>query len=341
MCSLLSCSNESNVEDSSPKQSVESKEIKIKSNPYLYDEIYEIRDGKEIDLTNTQLQTRSTHEFYEVSTILPRYIFLGSVITEQSINQGRYKPVGSIREWKKDITISFSLPVKSATIKPSKSALQDAIVEAVQERNFSGRQSQVFSYKMKQFSYYKELKLAFGANVNVGKFFNVDMAVNEGKTTSTTGLFIDFSQTYFSVDMDFPDDGNIFRSENIRQKYESLNPVYVGSVNYGRKGIILVESSSSYNELSVAVRTAFKAKVVNGELSLDTKTKEILNNSKIQICIIGGEGDEATKTIEGFHKFQEYIVKGGVYTKEIYGVPISFSGSYASDNSMFVSEFDL
>ena len=40
------------------------------NNDYLYDEIYEIRDRKEIDLTHTQLETKVLYKF---STIFPYF----------------------------------------------------------------------------------------------------------------------------------------------------------------------------------------------------------------------------------------------------------------------------
>ena len=338
---FFSCAKESNIELTLPQNNQESEFQLTHRAPLIYDEVYEIRDGKEIDLTHTQSQTRAAYEFYDITTIAPQFIFPGAVLTKESINKGLYRLVGNPTLWKKEITIYFSLPVKSMVIAPTKAALESAIVDATQSKDFTGRQSQMFSYRMKEFSYYKELKLAFGANVNIGNFFSVDVNVNNGRIESNTALFVDFSQIYFNVGMDFPYDGNIFINEDIRQKYLFQNPVYVGSVNYGRKGIILVESSKSYRDLSVAIRAAFNAKIVNGELSLDTSTKEILNEAQIQICIIGGDGHEATKTVTGFHAFQEFIIKGGVYSSQVYGVPISYTGVYAEDNSMFVTEFDL
>lgn len=339
---LFSCENEelANVGDTS-KSVVRESAQSTSSNPFLYDEIYEIRDGKEVDLTHTQLLTKSTHEFYEIATIQPSYIYLGSTLSAASINSGRYVAVGFPNVLKPEITISFSLPVRSMVIAPRKSSFQNAITEAVGDKNFSGKQSQVFTYKMKQFSYYKEVKLAFGANVNVGQLFGVDTEVNNGKTRKNTALFVDFSQVYFNAAMDIPDDGNIFKDENARQQYLSQNPIYVNSVNYGRKGVILAESNESYDKLSVAIRASFNAKIVNGKLSLDSETEKILQEAEISICILGGDGGEAVKTIQGFNEFLNFIISGGVYTNTVYGVPISFSGAYASDNSMFMTEFDI
>lgn len=109
--------------------------------------------------------------------------------------------------------------------------------------------------------------------------------------------------------MDIPDDGNIFLNETERQKYLNQKPVYVNSVNMGRKGVMIVESEESYSEISVSIRAAFNAGIVNGELSLDSKTKEMLKRAQIYIYIIGGNGEDAAKVVTGFPAFQDFYNK--------------------------------
>lgn len=178
-------------------------------------------------------------------------------------------------------------------------------------------------------------------NIKIGQLFSITTSVESDKKQSNTALFVDFSQIYFNVAMDIPDDGNIFLNETERQKYLNQKPVYVNSVNMGRKGVMIVESEESYSEISVSIRAAFNAGIVNGELSLDSKTKEMLKRAQIYIYIIGGNGEDAAKVVTGFPAFQDFIIKGGVYSKEIYGVPISFSGANAADNSMFISQIKI
>lgn len=343
MLLFVSCNNEDIIETTPASQvNPNTSGMSDSFKDFMWDGIYEIRDGKEVDLTDSQLLTRgNVQTFYEISTIQPNYIYLGSVLTAESINKGVYAPVGFPNDLKKNITISFSLPIKSKEVAPKKSAFTNAIIDAIGDRDFSGKQSQVFSYKMKEFSFYREVKLAFAANVNIGQIFSINTEVNSNKIHRQSALFVDFSQIYFNVAMDIPDDGNIFSDENTRQKYLEKNPVYVNSVNYGRKGIILVESNETYSVLSVAIRAAFNAKIVSGSLSIDAKTEEILKQAEISICIIGGDGQAATQTVKGFDEFQKFIINGGVYSKEVYGVPISFSAGYASDNSMFVTKFEI
>ena len=338
-CLLCACENEVlNMSENLSNQMAQ------KSDPhrFYYDEIYEIRDGVEIDLTDTQYtDTKAIQEFYEMASINTNYVYLGSVLKASSINEGRYSPVAYANAYKPEITVSFSLPVKSMTIAPKLSSFTNAIIDAIGDKDFSGKQSQVLSYKMKEFTYYKEVSMAFGANVNIGQLFSINTSVNGEKKKLNTALFIDFSQIYFSASMDIPDDGNIFLNESTRQQYLSQNPVYINSVNLGRKAVMIVESEESYETLTVAIRSAFNAGIVNGSLSLDNTTKEILNKADISIYIIGGDGEDVANTIKGFTEFQNFIIKGGVYSTEVYGVPISFSAAYASDNSMFISEIDI
>lgn len=340
----ISCDKQDTDQDSYIEDTINDKNvINIPSKSLLYDKIYQIQDGKEVDITHKQNLLRSTltHESYEITPIKSNSIFLGSVLSSNAINRGLYSPVGNSNSWKKYITISYSLPIFSEEIQPKKSEFENAIKRAVANNNFSGTQSQIFTYKMKQFSYYSELKLAFGGNINIGNIFTISGNYEENKTKSVSALFIDFSQTYFTTYMDLPDDGNIFRDEITKNKFIGQKPVYINSIDYGRKGIIMVESDESYKNISASIRASFTAKIVNGELSLSKDQKKTLEEANIQICIIGGDGRGAVKTVSGFKEFQEFIINGGVYTKDIYGVPISFSAAYAEDNSMFITEFQV
>ncbi len=342
---LFSCNNDEDFINLSENNNPLPREvIKVPSKSFLYDGIYEIRDGKEIDLTNTQFLTKSSssYEFYDIATIQPVYIYLGNILSAESINKGVYDQVGYSDDKKQEIRVSFTIPgVMSSVIGLSKGAFEDAVKLAIGNKNFSGQQSQVFTYKMKEFSYYSELKLAFGANVNVIGLLGVSASVESERIKKNSALFVDFSQTYFSAYMDTPNDGNIFKDESTRQKYLPENPVYINTVNYGRKGIIAVESNESYESLSVAVRAAFNAGIVDGKLAIDANTEEILKTAQINICILGGDGQQQVKTVMGFNEFQNFIIKGGVYNPSVYGVPISFGGAYASNNGMFTTQFEI
>lgn len=213
---MFSCENEDLDEISSKANNTAN--IAPLSSLY-YDGIYEIRDGKEVDLTLQQYLSRSTQEFYEIASLNPAYTYLGSVLQAESINTGEYRSVAYPNALKPEIRIAFSLPIKSRVIKPKFTSFNDAVIDAITDagKDFSGKQSQVFSYKMKEFNYYKEVNMAFGANIKIGQLFSITTSVESDKKQSNTALFVDFSQIYFNVAMDIPDDGNIFLNETERQ----------------------------------------------------------------------------------------------------------------------------
>lgn len=139
--------------------------------------------------------------------------------------------------------------------------------------------------------------------------------------------------------MDYPKDGDPFVSKDAYNKAIASNAVYVNSVTYGRCGIITIESESSYEEIRTAFKAALSAKVVKGELALDAKYRDMLNKCQIKIFIVGGEGEKATRAVEGFNEFKNFIISGGEFSREVPGVPITFTANKVSDLSVYENEF--
>nr|WP_262491864.1 thiol-activated cytolysin family protein [Myroides odoratimimus] len=213
--------------------------------------------------------------------------------------------------------------------------------DLVNGSGFNGDQLVSFTYSMKQIYKYKEMKLSFGANVNIGVFFDLGVDVNSENTSFASTMMVDFVQTNFDIAMDMPEDGNIYLTEAIRNKFRAQKPIYINSIQYGRRGIILARSNESYSKFSAAVRAVFSigAADINANLSVDQLN--ILKNADIQICIIGGKGEDVTATIDGFENFKEFIKKGCKYTNTTYGVPISYSAVYADTNELYVSKVNM
>lgn len=117
------------------------------------------------------------------------------------------------------ITVSYSFPsdfIVDTIERPSLSSMRASVFKAMRAANFSGEQSLAFDYNIKQFSYYSELKIAFGSNVNIGKIFSIDISGSNNKIKRTTGVFAKFTQKNFTIDMDLPADGNIFKNNSDR-----------------------------------------------------------------------------------------------------------------------------
>lgn len=349
---IASCSNDNEV----VSQNSSAIDKEKRSNLY-YDEVYKVVDGVQYDITNEQysgknvknyfpikaMSATNTYEFYDITPINPAFTFLGATISSLKLeSNGIMAVAGTDMDKKRGIYVSSSLPVYlENAYAPNNRGSQKAVIDLVNGSGFNGDQLVSFTYSMKQIYKYKEMKLTFGANVNIGGFFDLGVDINNENSSFTSTMMVNFVQTNFDIAMDMPEDGNIYLTDAIRSKFSAQKPIYINSIQYGRRGILLARSSESYSKFSAAIRAAFSIGAADIEANLSYDQKEILKNADIQICIIGGKGDDVTATINGFENFKEFIKKGGNYTKTTYGVPISYSAVYADTNELYVSKVNL
>ncbi len=283
-------------------------------------------------------QTYENNEI-TVSPSLSSYIYLGDLIDGESFANNRYKPISKPTD---PITISVSFPADNVvkTInRPSLSAMRSALREVLLNNNMSGTQSASFEYNMTKFSYYDEVKLAFGSNINVANVLNIGIEASSHKIKSKTGIIAKVIQKYYTVDMDIPADGNLLLNNNDLSGLGNYSPVYINSIAFGRLGIITVESNKEYQDVKLAFKAAFNAAKINGNLNISAENQTILENCDIKIYIIGG--DESYKVVEGFDEFKNFILTKGEYSSNNPGLPISFTASYLSDNSPYYTRFKV
>lgn len=265
-------------------------------------------------------------------------IYLGGVFTAASIENLTFvrvnKPV-------KPITVAYTFPGFFIDVinTPSISGQYLSLNKAINSSAFSGKQSLSFEYDFRQFSNYNEMKLAFGANVNIASILKLNASYDEMQVKQQTGLFARVVQKNFSMLMDYPEDGIIFKVNSDLEATADLSPLYINSIIFGRMGIIAIESSSSYEDVKTAFKLALNAKIVSGELSFEESAKRLLERADIKIFISGGKSGEVAQVASGFHEFQNFIISGGEFSKEVPGVPIFFTANYASDNSVFSTSF--
>ncbi|WP_286074295.1 thiol-activated cytolysin family protein [Parabacteroides goldsteinii] len=278
---------------------------------------------------------------YTLTPDIWRYIYVGSLLKGGSIESQRFGPLSNRTD---PITVSYSFPARWVVDEiqiPTFGAQRQSIQNVMNKEGMSGTQLVSFSYGMNQFSYYDELKLEFGCNVNIGTLLNINVNANKGKIRNNTGLVAKFVQKNFTLDMDLPLDGCILLNNSELSNIRGFDPVYISSITFGRLGIITLDSKYSFDELSVAVSAALTAKIVNGNLNLSTYHKQILSESNLKIIIIGGNSDGSVKTVEGFEEFKHFLINGGTYSAQNPGDPIFYSASYLSDNSPLYSRFRI
>lgn len=265
-------------------------------------------------------------------------IYVGAVYTAKSIEDLTYNWISKPVE---PIFVSYTFPryYFDEIQRPSVSAMYRSLNKAVESPQFTGKQSLAFEYDMRQFFKYSELKLAFGANIDIAGLFKLDASVNSTNIKSTSGLFARVVQKNFSIVMDYPYDGNIFLNNDDLESVAADSPIYINSIIFGRMAVIAIESDYSFNELKAAVKASFSAGIVGGEINISAEHKKILQESTMRLFVSGGAGQDVAKIVEGYNEFNNFIVNGGEFTKDVPGVPIFFTANYVADNSVYRTTF--
>lgn len=256
----------------------------------------------------------------------PQKTFVGAVLDPQSINTDDHLFVNiSVPE---PITLSFSLRVKPTIILPG----YDNMIKAIKESVIgSGKlnSKQTLSYSIKKIKSYQELSWYFGQVMNPSTFWGIAESDKPSKTT----IVVDITQEFFSVEMDFPNDGKLYEEDaEIEKRRDEL--IYVGSLSFGRKVTILLSSETPYANLKAAIEAAL---TTNKSKPLSEVHRTTLSNAEIRIMALGNPtlstqnaGDPFASIVEYFHR---------PVTTEDFGEIIKISASYLKDNSEFVNRY--
>ncbi|KIO76314.1 hypothetical protein TH53_15820, partial [Pedobacter lusitanus] len=174
------------------------------------------------------------------------YIFPGAVLDGNSISKQNYLPI--FLPTRKPITVSMSLthstpkPTSRVIENPSYSKLDDYVKEMAKGGSF--QQTDKFMFQYKRFTFYDEIKQAFGTDINTRKLFSSksETSTSEShKILQSTGLYVKFFQASFTVNMDIAP-----IADKPIQGTPGMPPVYVNSVTYGRMGMIVIETDKEY-----------------------------------------------------------------------------------------------
>ncbi|AJW62015.1 Pneumolysin [Elizabethkingia miricola] len=283
-----------------------------------------------------------TREFESSESVvlnhLNRYVFPGSLLMGNSIQDLNYKPVFASLN---PITVSLSIPAinqnTAITItNPSLSATRAAVYNYLKTADFT--QNGQLSYNIQQFSSYDELKVAFGSNVNSRNLFGKNSSstsVEEGMVAKQTGFYVKFYQTSFTLDMDVPN-GSLVKDNNFDS--EGIEPVYVSSISYGRMGILAIETNEKAEDAKRIINETFNKLFYKKQTNFSQEEKSFIEEADFNLYLVGGDGSTAAQSFKGYEAFVNHISQG-TFSKEQPGVPIFCSYSYLKDNSPVKTKF--
>ena len=164
-----------------------------------------------------------------------------------------------------------------------------------------------------------------------------------GDTTRSTKILVDFTQAYYTIDVDTPGlPADFFTDEvtvDLLHHYTSADnpPMYVQSITYGRRVLFSVESTSSEEDIRFAFDASFDAVLFGGGVDVGTQYSSILQQSKMSALVLGGSGADAVKTVVGFDGLVDYITDGADYSKDSPGAPIAYKLAYLDNSGVELS----
>lgn len=254
----------------------------------------------------------------------PANTFIGAVIEADKINSDTHQFLDVPQN---SITISFSLPIKSQEIVPSYTNMMNA-VEGLIKNGDIPTQNVSFSHTIREIKSYDELTFFFGQKINPTLLFGIPVNGEPKQNVVAVSL----EQKLLSIYMDIQDAPVVDNAEIDKDKL-----LYLNSVTFGRKAIVLVESNQSGSKIKAAIDDVVQ------HYDTPDKIKEsshaVLANSTIRAMIAGDNSAVDFKAdnalIDALLYFNQDI------TSNNFGSPIVFTATWLKDNSVFVNDIAL
>ena len=311
----------------------------LKSLPPISSEMPVEKDAEVVSTeTDTTIEYIYKTDYYEAAAGYNEQIVLnpatdviypGALVKGESILDGTYTLIPAVR---KPITISTSLTgsnsVSVTVDDPKLSTVREAINELMSQEYDVPPANMGFTVEQ---AYSKEqIDLSLHASYKTG-IIDVEGGFDFSNKKIQTRLVAKFIQSYYTLDMDMPHHPSDLFEEDVEQTlFGNYMPMYVSTVTFGRMALFTIESELEETEVSAYLNASYAA--VDASASADFEA--LREKSTMKVYVLGGSGNAAGASIEGFDDFKNYIKTGGNYSKDSPGAPISYKLRYIRDNTI-------
>lgn len=254
----------------------------------------------------------------------PANTFIGALIEADKINGDTHQFLDVTQ---KPITISFSLPIKSQEIVPSYNNMM-SVVEDIIKNGDAPIQNVSFSHSIMEIKSYDELTFFFGQKINPTLLFGIS-ANGESKQNAVA---VSLEQKLLSLYMDIQDAPVVDNPEIDKDKL-----LYLNSVTFGRKAVVLIESNQSGSKIKEAVDDVVQN--YGTPTRIAESSHSLLANSTIRVMIAG---DNSAVDFQADNALIDALLYfNGDITANDFGSPIIFTAAWLKDNSVFVNDIAL
>lgn len=230
------------------------------------------------------------------------------------------------------ITVSTSAHIDGEIVRnyiPS-SEEQDAFAEQIAEQ--LQNQSDLKTIKDNAIEFYTHKELRTIGSVNLGVKLDEVVAgtsYTEQEMLKEYGLIYSFKNIFFTLDMDHPEK---LIKEELKEADKAKGVSYVSSVNYGKVGLLIVESDTDSRDVRMAINKILKGKPLSSE------EKDLLLAADIYYVYFDKEKNVQTLkgSLDAVNAYRDAALK---VADSIY--PVEFRLSNYMDNSQRTISFSF
>ena len=183
---------------------------------------------------------------------------------------------------------SLTVPVASF---PAVDAARVALLNGLQPQASAG----AISYQAETARSSEQAMVKFGVSFShpeVSADFNMSLE----KSTTTSSVFVKFTQVYYTVTFTPDAQSRTFSGPNVtladvqRVTNPANPPVYVSQVSYGRMFVFQLTSDSSLSDLEASAKAKASSGNIGGSASLSVKQRAALSSASVKVMERGGSG---------------------------------------------------
>ncbi len=263
-----------------------------------------------------------------------------SIIDGSTILSGAYVTKNNKRN---PIVLYSDLPVKnpeyaSVVVEDPSAANIQRAVRTLSQRPLAGGQAARINFSSSEVTSKDEMKMRLNVHTDGFWVSSIDNSFEYSSSKSDFTLMAEFEQLYFSINVnDLPVNPKDIFTEDIGTIPNDL--VYVSSVTYGRKAVLLIKLSNTtqeiVNKLKIAINAGFKKATIDADLQL----KKAVQSSEMSGYVFGGNANDAagvalTGTAEQkIQALNTYISNGATFNANNPGVPLYYTLNFVNDNA--------
>ncbi|WP_322921060.1 thiol-activated cytolysin family protein [Nocardioides renjunii] len=303
-------------------------------------------NGVAYDLSREAANLVTSNDHPWVLAPVTDILYPGAVLQGTSLATGRLAPIaGGLKRSGGTLTITTDFvqggAPRSASVAVDKvdlAAMQDARTQLLADLNPQDGAADVTFDK-------HEVRTTEHGLVRMGVSFSygpasVDLKASLTHDVEQTSVMVFYRQVFYRAAFTPDDAPSTFFAEGVtvdqvEQVAPTSNPpVYLAEIDYGRMLLVTMTGTKSANEMIVTLEAAINAGI-KGSFNLTTEQKETLQQSRVQVTVVGGAGEAANSVVlDPVNHLADWITGGGTLTKDNPGVPLRYQARHCGTRNV-------